>query len=259
MENKAKQTEITRYKFNVDQYYKMADVGILPWGQGQELHSGVVWDQSPLVRNRCHPMLNGGVTRFLNEAAGLTDEDEGHIHKYTVEEYHVMGETDILTPNDRVELIDGEIVLMPPMNSPHASVTNFLVRLLNRMLGDDEAFVWAQCPITFPGNAEPEPDVALLRPRADFYRSNLPTPRDALLLIEVSQTTLRYDHTVKLPLYALNGIPEFWIVNLAEDTVEVYRHPEGASYQESTRRRRGDTASPQAFPGITLEVSEILG
>ena len=92
-----KNTEISRYKFNVDQYYKMAEVGILPQEGREELINGAVWDPSPLVRNRSHPSLKGGVTRFLNELAGLREEFDARIHKYTVEEYHVMGETGILT------------------------------------------------------------------------------------------------------------------------------------------------------------------
>ena len=259
MDDKPKNTEISRYKFNVDQYYKMAEVGILPREGREELINGAVWDRSPLVRNRSHPSLKGGVTRFLNELAGLPEGFDARIHKYTVEEYHVMVETGILTKYDRVELVDGEVVQMPPMLSPHASVVNRTTRLLNRILEDSQAAVWAQCPISFPGNAEPEPDVALLQPRPDYYRSGLPTPQDSLLLIEVSLSTLRYDRNVKLPLYALNGIPEFWLVNLPEEVIEVYRNPEGGVYQETTRLQRGDTVSPQAFPDMTLEVGEILG
>ncbi len=253
------QTEVTRYQFNVDQYYKMAEVGILPQEGSGELMRGVVYDRSPLVRNRCHPLVKGGVTRFINEDLGLPEWEDDCIRKYTVEEYHVMGETGILTPDDRVELIDGEIVLMPPMSPPHGYVVNLITRLLNRSLGDDEAIIWCQCPITFPGNTEPEPDVALIQPRGDYYRSNLPTPQDTLLLIEVSQSTLRYDRTVKLPLYAIARIPEVWIVNLSDDVVEVYLNPEGSAYQETTTLGRGEVVSPEAFPALSLIVEELLG
>ena len=259
MDNKTKPTEITRYRFNPAQFSKMAAVGILPQGGAEELKEGAVLDRSPSVTNRDHPMFKGGITRFLNQAAGLTKEDRDRIRKYTVDEYHAMVETGILTPDERVELIDGEIVQMPPMSSPHASVINHIVSRFNRMLGDDQAVVWSQCPITFPINTEPEPDVALLRPRADFYRSNLPTPQDTLLLIEVSRTTLRYDRNIKLPLYALAGIPEVWLVNLAQDTIEVYRGPEGGAYRASNQLRAGGTVSPQAFPDLRFAVEELLG
>ena len=260
MDNKTKPTEITRYRFNPAQFSKMAAVGILPRGGGaEELKEGAVLESSPSVTSRDHPMLKGGITRFLNQAAGLTKEDRDRIHKYTVDEYHVMVETGILTPDERVELIDGEIVQMPPMSSSPASVVNRINRLLNQSISPDDAIVWSQCPITFPINTEPEPDVALLRPRADFYRSNLPTPQDTLLLIEVSRTTLRYDRNIKLPLYALAGIPEVWLVNLAQDTIEVYRGPEGGVYRESSQLRAGGTVSPQAFPDLRFAVEELLG
>ena len=259
MNNKRETTELRRYTFNADQYYKMAEVGILPWGHGEELISGVVCDRSPLVRNRCHSSLNGGITRFLNELAGLPEELDQRIHKYTVEEYHVMGETGILTEEDRVQLIDGEIVEMPPMSSSHASIVNRLIRFLNLALDPGQAVIWGQCPITFPDNAEPEPDVAILKSRPDFYRSRLPTPQDALLLIEVSQSTLRLDRSVKVPYYAHQNIPEVWVVNLPEEIIKVYRNPRDGVYQETTRLHRGDTLSPQAFPAVELTVEEIFG
>lgn len=259
MENKKNPVGVTRYQFNVDQYYKMAEVGILPQEGSEQLMRGVVYDRSPLVRNRCHPMLKGGVTRFINEDLGLPEWEDDCIRKYTVEEYHVMIEEAILTDDERVELIDGEIVLMPPISPPHAWSVARIVALLNRTLGDHEAIVWPQCPITLPSRSEPEPDVALLYPRTDQYRDNLPTPQDTLLLIEVSRSTLRYDRTVKLPLYAIARIPEVWIVNLADEAVEVYRNPQGSAYQETATLGRGEVVSPEAFPALGLAAEELLG
>ena len=251
--------EVRRYKFNVDQYYKMAEVGILPWEGREELLSGVVWDRSPLVRNRCHPSLNGGITRFLNELEGIEEEFDAHIHKYTAEEYQEMGKAGILTPDDRVELIDGEIVLMPPMLSRHAAAVNRNSGLFHRHFTLDQAIIWSQCPIRLLNNGEPEPDLALLKPRSDFYKDSLPTNHDVLLAVEMSDTTLRLDLNVKLPLYALHGIPELWLVNLRDDVLGVYRNPEGSAYQESTQLGPSDSVSPQAFPNIVLEVEDILG
>ena len=260
MDSKDKPTDVTRYQFNVDQFYKMAEVGILPREGMEQLMRGFVYDRSPLVRNRCHPLVKGGgATRFINEMLGLPESDDNCIRKYTVAEYHVMGEKGILTPDEQVELIDGEIVLMPPMSPPHAWVVNRITQLLIRSIGADEAMVWCQCPITFPVNTEPEPDVALIRPRGDYYRSNLPMPQDSLLLVEVSSATLRYDRTVKLPLYAIARIPEVWIVNLADNVVEVYRNPEGSAYQETATCGAGDAVSPEAFPRLRLLVEELLG
>ena len=130
MDNEANGGGVSRYRFNVDQYYKMAEAGILPWEGSEELLAGAVWDRSPLVRNRCHPSLDGGVTRFLNEMEGIAEEFDACIHKYTAEEYQEMGKAGILTSDDRVELIDGEIVLMPPMLSPARCVGELECRLV---------------------------------------------------------------------------------------------------------------------------------
>ena len=259
MSSEAKKGEVSRYKFNVDQFYKMSEVGILPSEGREELLSGVVWDRSPLVRNRCHPSLNGGITRFLNELEGIDEEFDAHIHKYTAEEYQEMGKAGILTLDDRVELIDGEIVLMPPMLSRHAAAVLRNDYLFKGLFSMEQALVWIQLPIRLLNNGEPEPDIALLKPRPDFYRNSLPTNHDVLLAVEMSDATLRLDRNVKLPLYALHGIPELWLVNLREDTLEVYRNPEGSAYRDSARLGRGDSVSPQAFPTVVLEVGDILG
>ena len=258
MDNETKKTEISRYKFNVDQYYKMAEVGILPWEGREELINGAVWDPSPLVRNRSHPSLKGGVTRFLNELAGLPEEFDARIHKYTVEEYHVMGEAGILTRDARVELIDGEIVLMPPVGSPHQETVDTLNELLVSTFSG-VARVRVQGPVHLRDRGEPEPDLMLLRRRAGFYRSAHPEPANTLLVIEVSDTTLRFDRNTKVPYYAQHGIAEVWLVNLPEEVIEVYRNPEGGVYQESIRLERGDTLSAQAFPDVQLTVEEMLG
>ena len=257
MEAKSKVTEVSRYKFRVDQYYKMREVGILPMERGVELLDGIVWDPSPLVRNRCHPALKGGITRFLNELAGLPEELDAQIHKYTADEYQEMGKAGILTEDERVELIDGEIVLMPPMLDPHAFAISRLIVLFGGLFTEKRATPWVQCPIRASYNGRPEPDLALLRP--DLRLDRLPSPQDVLLVVEVSDSTLRSDRNVKAPLYALDGIPEMWLVDLQEDVIEVYRSPEDGLYLDVTLLRRGDSISPLAFPDVLLEVADILG
>ncbi len=218
----------------------------------------MVWDRSPLVRNRCHPSLNGGITRFLNELEGIDGEFDAHIHKYTAEEYQEMGKSGILTPDDRVELIDGEIVLKPPMLSRHAAAVLRNDYLFKSLFSREQALVWVQLPIHLLNDGEPEPDLALLKPRSDFCKDSLPTNHDVMLAVEISDTTVRLDRTVKLPFYALHGIPELWLVNLRDDVVEVYHNPEGSAYRESTRLGRGDSISPQAFPDVVLDVRDML-
>ena len=168
-----------------------------------------------------------------------------------------MGVEGILTEDDRVELIDGEIVLMPPMLDPHAFAISRLIVLFGSLFMETRATPWVQCPIRSSYNGQPEPDLALLRP--DLRLDRLPTPQDVLLVVEVSDSTLRSDRNVKVPLYALNGIPEMWLVNLQEDVVEVHRKPEGGVYSEVMGLRRGDNISPSAFPDVVLKVAYILG
>lgn len=169
-----------------------------------------------------------------------------------------MGEAGILTRDDRVELIHGEIVEMSPIGNRHAACVGRLTHLLVPAVGA-HAIVWVQNPILAGVESEPQPDVVLLRPRPDFYGQGRARPGDVLLLIEVSDTTLGYDRQVKLPLYAAAGIPESWIANLVEDCIEVCRTPAPDGYRDAQRVGRGGSVTPLAFPDVALAVGDILG
>jgi Uma2 family endonuclease len=179
-------------------------------------------------------------------------------HRFTVEEYHRMGEAGIFSEEDRVELMEGEIVETAPIGSPHAGTTDYLHDTLSQMLGN-RARVRAQSPIVLVPDSEPLPDIAVLRYRSDFYRGGHPRPEDIFFLIEVSDTTGEFDRTVKLPVYGRAGIPEVWIVDLAAQCVEVYVGPSPHGYERMQRFSRGQVVSPQAFPDLELAVDEILG
>ena len=153
-------------------------------------------------------------------------------HRFTVEEYHRMGEAGVLD-EARVELIDGEIYNMSPINSPHSGTVKWLNRLLNRLLGD-EFIISIQDPITLNSLSEPEPDVAILKMREDFYTDSHPQPEDVLLLIEVADTSLEKDKRVKLPNYAQAGISEVWIMDINEQCIEVYTHPREDTYRNKS-------------------------
>ena len=170
----------------------MAEVGILAWGNREELVRGVVLDPAPLVRNRCHPLLKGGVTRFLNELEGTPEEFEGRIHKYTAEEYQEMGKAGILIKDDRVELIDGEIVQMPPIGSSHQETVDTVNEMFVSRFAP-VARVRIQGPVRFADSSEPEPDIMLLERRTGSYRSSHPQPQNVLLAVEVSDSTLQSD------------------------------------------------------------------
>jgi Uma2 family endonuclease len=178
--------------------------------------------------------------------------------KLDVRDYHRMGEAGILTEDDRVELIEGELVAMSPIGSDHSGGVNALTWLLVQGAGS-RAVVAPQNPVRLSDHSEPQPDFALLRPRADFYRSETPTPADVLLLIEVADSSLRFDRLVKLPLYARHGIREVWIVDLAGQAVELCRGPGPDGYARITRAGRGASIAPEAMPDLALRVDDILG
>ena len=148
---------------------------------------------------------------------------------FTVEEYHRLVETGILTESDRVELINGDIVTMSPTKSYHAGIVISLMELLLHQLYK-KATIICQSPITIANHSEPEPDVVIAHYRSDTYRTKHPTPEDIYVVIEVSDSTLEKDQEVKHPLYAKAGIPEYWIVNLIDNQIEIYRQPKNGEY-----------------------------
>ena len=177
--------------------------------------------------------------------------------RFSVKEYYLMAEAGILSPRDRVELIDGEIVQMAAMGSYHAGCVNTLNRLFMEMLGR-RVVVSVQNPVRLGERSEPEPDVALLRPRADLYTESHPRPEDVMLIVEVSHSTVEYDRDVKTPLYAEAGIPELWLVNLDEDYIDGLSDPDGAGYRTVRRYVRGERIAPALLPDAALDVSQIL-
>lgn len=177
---------------------------------------------------------------------------------FTVEEYHRLSQAGILGEDDRVELLEGEIIEMAPIGSRHAGTVNRLNCLFSQQVGN-QAVVAVQNPIRLSAFSEPQPDLALLRPRPDFYASAHPQPTDVLLIIEVAETTASYDREIKAPLYAQAGIPELWIVDLEGDRIEVFHRPTPQGYQETHTLRRGQRLSPLLLPHISLSVDAILG
>ena len=164
-------------------------------------------------------------------------------HRLTVDQYYRMAEAGILKEDDRVELIEGEIIDMPPIGIDHAYFVNRLTSLFIQSVGL-QANVSSQNPIRLNSRSEPQPDIALLRYRDDFYRHAHPRPEDIILLVEVSDTTLRYDTEVKLPLYARHEIPEVWIVDLEHQRLEVFRRPEEGVYLKLFSPNLDETIAP---------------
>jgi Uma2 family endonuclease len=179
-------------------------------------------------------------------------------HRFTVAEYERMGQIGIFSEDERVELVNGEIVEMSPIGERHAGCVGLLTQLITLLL-QSSAVVWVKNPIRLDDHSEPQPDIAVLKPRADFYRRSKPTPADVLLVIEVSDTTLEYDRQIKVPLYARAGIAEVWIVNLSDERVETYRDPSGGAYQANASVRRGEEVEARAVASLRLSVAELLG
>jgi Uma2 family endonuclease len=177
---------------------------------------------------------------------------------FTADEYHRMAGAGIFGEDDHIELIEGEIVRMAAIGSRHAACVGRLTQLfVTRFLG--KAIVWGQNPVRIGNYSEPEPDIALLNPREDFYARSHPGPGDVLLIVEVSDSSLEYDREVKLPLYAKAGIREVWIVNLKTSCVEVHTNPSGNEYQNVRIFHRGSVLRPGVFPDAEITVDEIIG
>ncbi len=169
-----------------------------------------------------------------------------------------MLEVGILHEGDPVELIEGELILMPPMSAPHAGVVYRLNALFTSRLAGN-ALVGSQLPVRLGDASEPEPDLLILRPRGDYYGNSHPTPADVLLLVEVSRTSYDFDLHVKAPLYARHGVPEFWLVNLGARQVERFTDPVEGMYT-SVASYGGEEAIPcGAFPDLALTAADLLG
>jgi Uma2 family endonuclease len=178
-------------------------------------------------------------------------------HRFTVAEYEAMGRAGVLPEEARLELLRGEIVEMTPIGSPHASIVNRLNRILVSGLGD-RAVVAVQNPVVLSDLSMPQPDLAVLRARGDFYASAHPRPDDVLLVIEVADSTVSWDSRVKRPLYAAAGVPEVWIVDVADRVVEVALQPAGDLYQRVVQAGVGMTIASAAFPDLGIPVAELF-
>jgi Uma2 family endonuclease len=180
-------------------------------------------------------------------------------HRFTAKDFYRMVEAGILHEDERVELLRGEIVDIPPIGPGHASGVK---RLLNGFLPiqlEGKVTISVQNPIHLGEHSEPQLDLALLKPRPDFYAQGHPTPQDVMLAVEVMESSAGYDREVKVPLYACFGIPETWLVNVERGLIEVYREPSPEGYRQVHTRRRGERLSPAAFPQFSLTVDAVLG
>jgi Uma2 family endonuclease len=178
-------------------------------------------------------------------------------HAFTVSEFNQMAEAGILSEDDRVELIEGQVIAMSPIGKRHAACVDRFTSLVTKL--GDNMIVRVQGPIQLDDYSEPQPDITLLRQRTDFYAGSLPRPSDVLLLIEVADTTTEYDRLIKLPAYARAGISEVWIENLPEDRIEMYSEPTGGAYKVVKHASRGEFIQSLTLADLRFTVDEILG
>ena len=178
-------------------------------------------------------------------------------YAFTVADYHRMGEAGIFAGGPRVELLGGEVVEMSPIGGRHAACVNKVARLLITLYGED-AVVQIQNPVVLDDYSEPEPDISVLLPRADFYADPRPGPADTLLAIEIADSSLRLDRRVKAPLYAAAGVPLLWIVDLNAEAVDVYSEPSASGFGLVRHVTRGATLSLPIRGGILCTVDDLL-
>jgi Uma2 family endonuclease len=184
-------------------------------------------------------------------------EDLPRRHRITVQDYHRMAEVGLLAPDARVELIDGEIIDMAPIGDPHRGTVMLLDELLHEAVGK-RASILCQSSIRLGEYSEPEPDLAILRRRTDSYRGKAPVGEDTLLVIEVSDTTWRYDRDTKIPLYARHGIPEVWIVDLPRPMLHFFRAPSGEGYTDESSTKTAAIVSLPGLPGASVDLRALF-
>lgn len=176
---------------------------------------------------------------------------------FTIQDYARMHTSGILAEDDRVELLDGEILLMSPVGPLHSAIVNRLNRLLIQLSGND-AIVSIQNPVLLDDYSEPQPDIALLTPRDDYYDQALPHPDDILLIIEVADSSLGYDRSQKLPRYAAANIPEVWIIDVEQQRIEQYTQPLQGQYMHLTTILRGGSIQATLVPNVQFETNRLF-
>ena len=178
-------------------------------------------------------------------------------HRISVDEYYRMSEVGLLAPDVRTELIEGEVIEMASMGSPHAGTVGQLNHLFVPVLGH-AAQIRVQLPVRLNSYSEPQPDLAVVLPRKDFYRGRHPGPSDTLLIVEVSQSSLRLDRDVKIPLYARHQVPEVWLLDLGQDRIHFFRFPQDGAYTDVSFTDEPKPIELAALPGVKVDLSGLF-
>jgi Uma2 family endonuclease len=183
--------------------------------------------------------------------------DRSPRHRITVDEYYRMAEDGRLAPDARTELIEGEVIEMPGIGSPHASTVTRLQYRLFPVLGGS-AQMRVQQPVRLDDYSEPQPDLVVVLPRQDFYHARHPGPADTLLIVEVSQSSLRFDRSVKVPLYARHQVPEVWLMDLERFRIHFFRSLRDGTYTDVSFTDNPAAVALSALPGVTVDLSGLF-
>lgn len=216
-------------RFTVDEFHALMEAGILEGHSVYELLEGVIVYRS-----------------------------SDRVIRFTANDYLRMAEAGILRRDERTELIEGVITVMSPIGSRHNWIVVELTRRLIETLGA-EGVVQPQGSILLPDGSQPQPDLAILRPPSDAYRDRLPGPTDTLLVIEVADSSARFDQTTKARAFAISGIPEYWVINLVANEAILHRDPRGERYESVSTVDAGGTLTAASLPTITIELAHLLG
>ena len=236
---------LPRHRFNADDLERLYEFGILGPGDRVELIDGQI--------------LNARVaSRPESKAMDAVPDSWIPFHRFKLADYYRMWEIGLFAPDARIELIEGEIIDMAPIGSPHCGAVGWLNQMLVIALRE-HAIVRPQSVIKLSDFSHPEPDFALVQRRKDFYRGAHPGPSETYLIIEVSQSSLRVDQMVKVPLFAHFEVPEMWIVDLVHERLHMYRAPRDGQYTEVSTVEKPGVMSVSTLPDVTVDLSELFG
>jgi Uma2 family endonuclease len=245
------ETWLPRHLFNVDEYERMREFGVLRSSDRVELLEGLIVDSTDRIPE-------GGRLPRESRAMDAVPDSWIPFHRFTVDEYYRMAQIGVLAEDARVELIEGEIIDMAPIGSWHCGTVGWLTELF--MLGvRQHTNVWTQGVVRLSPFSEPQPDVMLLKRREDFYRHAHPGAAETLLVVEVSDSSLRSDQMVKIPLFAHFGVPEVWIVDGVHETVHFYRAPSGGEYTEVSSTDQPGVVALASLPDVKVDLTDLFG
>ncbi len=242
---------LPRHRFSVSEFHRMRELGVLAAQDQFELLDGLIIARVGRAPRVILPARE-------SKAMDAVPDSWIPFHRFTVDEYYRMAEIGLFASNARIELIEGEIIDMAPTGSWHCGAVDWITALFFGAL-PQRANIRTQGALRLSAFSEPEPDIALLKRRGDFYRDNHPGPSETLLVVEVSDSSLQTDQMVKVPLFAHFGIPEVWIVDGAHERLHVYRSPKSGQYTDVSSMERPGTLALSALPDVTVDLSGLFG